>query len=183
MKSGQIRAMFIFEIMGRPAEYIVQAMQVFIEKLGSIEGVEIANTKIHAPKLIEDGKGFFTTFAEVEIILDRLDLLFTVMFHMFPSHVEILEPEEFKISNFELGSIASDLAVKLHKYEEVTKGLTGEREMLIKRLQEVDPGFFKQTGIQSVQEERKEKDFGENKTKKGKTEKSNKKKANKKKKI
>jgi len=156
MKSGQIRTMFIFEIMGRPAEYIVQAMDIFIEKLGSIDGVEIVGKKVHAPKAIEDGKGFFTTFAEVEIIVDRLDLLFTVMFHMFPSHVEILEPEELKFSNFELGTIASDLALKLHKYEELTKGLTGEREMLLKRLREVDPGFFKQAGMQSVQEVRKE---------------------------
>jgi hypothetical protein len=166
MKSGQIRTMFIFEIMGRPAEYIVQAMDIFIEKLGSIEGVEIVGKKVHTPKAIEDGKGFFTTFAEVEIVLDRLELLFTVMFHMFPSHVEILEPEEFRLSNFELGSIASDLAVKLHKYEEVTKGLTGEREMLLKRLKEVDPGFFKQTGMQSVQEVRKEKEETSKKTKK-----------------
>jgi hypothetical protein len=166
MKSGQIRTMFIFEIMGRPSEYIVQAMNVFVEKLGSLEGVEIANTKIHPPKLIEDGKGFFTTFAEVEIILDRLDLLFTIMFHMFPSHVEILEPEEFKINNFELSSIASDLALKLHKYEEVTKGLTGEREILIKRLKEVDPGFFKQTEIKSVQNTEKEKPRKSEKTKK-----------------
>lgn len=156
MKKEQIRVMFIFEIMGRPAEYLVQAMNHFLEKFSTINGVEIVNKKIHDPKKVEQGNEFYTTFAEVEVILDRLDLLFMIMFNMFPAHVEILEPEEIRLSNFELGAIASDLVLKLHKYEELTKGLTGEREILLRRLNEVDPDFLKKAGIQSIQEPAKE---------------------------
>jgi hypothetical protein len=74
------------------------------------------------------------------------------MFNIFPSHVEIIEPEEIKISNLELGSVMSELALKLHRYEQVTKGLTGEREIFIKRLNEIDPEFLKQLGSKSIQE-------------------------------
>jgi len=156
MKKGNIRAVFIFEIMGRPAEYIVNAMNVFIDRLGTLEGIQIMNRKVHAPKLIEEGKDLFTTFAEVEMILDNLDLLFTVMFNMFPAHIEIIEPDELVISNSEFGASLSNLALRLHKYEEVTKALTGEREILLKRLKEIDPDFLKGNKIESIQEDNKE---------------------------
>jgi len=156
MKEQKIRAMFIFEIMGRPANHIVEGMELFLNKLAEVQGIKIASRKIHEPKLVENGDGLFTTFAEIEVVVDKLDLLFLIMFNMFPSHVEIIEPEELSLNNFELTSIMAELALKLHRYEQVTKGLTGEREILIKRLKEVDPGFFKKMDVQSIEEETKE---------------------------
>jgi hypothetical protein len=152
MRNEKIRVIFVFEIMGRPAEYIVQGLEHLINKLAEINGVELVNRKIHEPKLIENGNGLYTTFADVEIIVEKIDLIFLIMFNIFPSHVEIIEPEEIKISNLELGSVMSELALKLHRYEQVTKGLTGEREIFIKRLNEIDPEFLKQLGSKSIQE-------------------------------
>ncbi|MBS3078781.1 hypothetical protein J4218_01540 [Candidatus Pacearchaeota archaeon] len=156
MRNEKIRAMLIFEIMGRPPEYIVEGMNKFLDGFDKVNGIEIVSKKIHEPKPIEDVAGLFTTFAEVEVLVDNLGLLFSIVFNMFPSHIEIIEPEELVFNNFELGSIISELAMKLHKYEEVTKGLSGEREMFLKRLKEVDPGFINRLGIKSIEDNKEE---------------------------
>jgi hypothetical protein len=56
---------------------------------------------------------------------------------MLPSHVEVFEPEELKIDNFELASLLSDLAVKMHKYDEISKMLMLENNNLINKMKEM----------------------------------------------
>lgn len=155
MVKGKIKAMFVFEILGRPSEYIIEAMEKFIEKLGGINGISIEKKKIHEPKKVDGPGDFYTTFSEVEVILDNLELLFIITFNMFPAHVEIIEPESLEISNTDLSNIVSELAAKLHRYDELTKGLTGEREYLIEKLKEADPEALKKMGIKSLNEEDK----------------------------
>jgi len=138
----KIRALFIFEIMGNPPEYIKTALEGFIDKLGTIKGVSIINKKVHEPKLIEDKenkqKGLFTTFGETEIETDTLSTLFGITFHMLPSHVEIIEPEEIKLTNFELSPIITELAVKLHKYDEIAKTMIFEKENMLAHIRQME---------------------------------------------
>lgn len=56
---------------------------------------------------------------------------------MLPSHVEVFEPEELKIDNFELASLLSDLAVKMHKYDEISKMLMLENNNLVNKVKEM----------------------------------------------
>ncbi|VVB78255.1 Uncharacterised protein [uncultured archaeon] len=132
----KIRAIFIFEILGRPPEHIKEALDNFVSKMGLQKGIEIVSKTIHEPKPIEDkeAKDLFTTFAEVEVLLDSIHLLFAIVLNMLPSSVEIIQPEEIRLSNFELNSVLSELAVKLHKYDEIAKTITIENNNLIGQL-------------------------------------------------
>ncbi|MEK6859594.1 MAG: hypothetical protein AABX54_02155 [Nanoarchaeota archaeon] len=132
----KIRVLLIFEILGRPPEYIKKALDDFIETLREKNGIEIVCKTIHEPKLLEDkdSSDLFTTFAEVEVILDNVGLLFSIVLNMLPSTIEIIQPEELKLSNFQLNSVLSELAVKLHKYDEIAKTVSVERENLINEL-------------------------------------------------
>ncbi|MDP2925684.1 MAG: hypothetical protein Q8N99_04905 [Nanoarchaeota archaeon] len=134
----KIRAIFIFEILGRPPEHIKEALDQFVSKLGEQNGIELVSKTIAEPKKVEEegAKDLYTTFAEVEVIIDSLSLLFAVILNMLPSNVEILQPEELKISNFNLNSILTELSIKLHRYDEVAKTLTIERENLIAQLKQ-----------------------------------------------
>jgi hypothetical protein len=51
-----------------------------------------------------------------------------------PAHVEVIEPEEFILDSHELSSVLTELTVKLHKFDEIAKVLTMERNNLIQRL-------------------------------------------------
>jgi len=140
MTQEKIKVLFIFEILGRPPEHIKETMEQLVEKLGELEGIEINSKKIHEPKLIEkEGvKDLFTAFSEVEILGEDLNAILNVVFHAMPSHVEILSPSELKFKNFDLSSMLSALTVKLHRYDEIAKISIIEKNMLTKKLKEME---------------------------------------------
>ena len=143
----EIRAMFIFEVLGRPPEHIKKGLGDFIDKLGENKGVCIINKKVHEPKPVErkDKNGetkiienFFSTFAEVELKVEDLNLIFQIVLNMLPSHVEIIEPEELRLKNFDLSGALSELTIKLHKYDEVAKAIILEKNNLVRKIQELE---------------------------------------------
>lgn len=138
MTNQKIRVLFVFEMLGKPAEHIKKTLEEFVDKLGENDGIELINKKIHEPKPLEDenSKDLFTTFAEVELKAEHLNLVLDMTLGMLPAHVEILEPNEFRIKNFDLSSLLSGLTIKLHKYDEIAKAITIEKSILMNKLRE-----------------------------------------------
>jgi len=134
----EIRALFIFEMMGRPPEHLKSTLESLIDKLGEQKGINIIRKEVHEPKPVEkeEVKNFFTTFAEVELIADNLSLIFDIALNMLPSHVEILRPKELEFKNYDLSSVVSNLCVKIHKYDEISKISLIEKNSLIAQLNE-----------------------------------------------
>jgi hypothetical protein len=143
----KIKAMFVFEIMGRPPEFLKESLEEHIGTLKKMEGINVTNQIIHEPKELdpqkivkqgnmkpEEVKGLFSSFAEVEVESESLSSLFTISFRILPSHIEIIEPGELRLKNFELSSVMSELAFKLHKYDEIAKILTLEKQHLENQL-------------------------------------------------
>ena len=161
-RQNKIKSLFVFEILGRPPEHIKNTLEEFVNKLGEQKGVELISKKIHEPKPVEDydktnevfpkspnpnpkPKGFedkdakdlFTTFAEVELSAENLNLIFNIVLNMLPSNVEIIEPEELRLNNFDLSFVLSDLATKLHKYDEIAKTVMLERNALVNKMNQM----------------------------------------------
>ena len=151
----KIKTLFIFEILGKPAEHIKGSLDKMIDQLGEQKGLEIVRRVVHEPKLIEDdGKSdskleqlekenyvkqkMYSTFAEVEVETDNINLIMSIVLNMLPSHVEVLQPSEFSLNNTELSGLMSELTVKMHKYDEITKVLMLEKDYLIKKLKEAE---------------------------------------------
>ena len=144
----KIRTLFIFEILGKPAEHIKESLNKMVDNLSNQKNMEIVRREVHEPKLVEAKdddnekkkelvkQELFSTFAEVEIVTDDIKLVMAIVLNMLPAHVEILEPTEFNFSNHDLSSLMSELTVKMHKYDEVTKILMLERNELLRRLNE-----------------------------------------------
>jgi hypothetical protein len=134
----KIRAVLIFEILGRPPEHIKQALDDFVSQLDKQKGISLESKTIHEPKLIEekDSKDLYTTFAEVEVLLDNINSLFLIVLNMLPSSIEIIQPEELSLSNHDLSLTLNELTVRLHRYDEVAKTLTMERENLVRGLRD-----------------------------------------------
>ncbi len=153
----KIKALFIFEILGRPPEHIKQTLEEFIDKLGEQKGIEIIRKEIHEPKPVEKegAKNLFTTFAEVELIADNVNLIFDITFNMLPSHVEILEPKEIELKNFDLSSVISNLAIKIHKYDEIAKISLMEKNVLAERLKEAEEKIENLEGVKKQLEKKK----------------------------
>jgi hypothetical protein len=139
MVETKIKALFIFEVMGRPAEHLKVSLEEYLKKLGENKGVRVTRKEIHEPKPVEKegAEDLFTTFAEVEVVVDNINLIFEITLNMLPAHAEIIEPDTIMLKNFELSEVVSNLSIKLHKYDEIAKTITMERSILIKKMQEM----------------------------------------------
>ncbi len=156
----EIKALFIFEIMGRPPEHIKATLGELVDKLGEQKGINIIRKEVHEPKLVEKegvkNKNLFTTFSEVELIADNLSLIFDIALNMLPSHVEILAPKELEFKNFDLSSVVSNLCVKIHKYDEISKISIMEKNALISRLNQAQEKIDNlEKGIKTGEKKRK----------------------------
>jgi hypothetical protein len=142
-----IKAIMTFEMMGKPADYLKETMEKFVETLGKEEGIIIKDKKIYAPKKIEnkDENGkliinrdeIFSTFCEIELELKDMFRLLGLAFKYLPSHVEIIEPEEFKMRNNDFNAIVNEILSKLHNYDAIAKSALINNQLLAKKMQEI----------------------------------------------
>ena len=54
-----------------------------------------------------------------------------------PAHIDITYPENIKMSNYGFGAILNELARRLHGYDEVTRVVQMEKNILEKKLKTV----------------------------------------------
>ncbi len=125
----------IFEIMGRPAEYIKETLSQLVDKIKDEKGCCIVDKKVFEPKVVEQHHDIFTTFAEVEMTFERIEDLLKVVFSYLPSHVDIVKPQQSALTNIEMNYLVNELAATLHKYDEVAKRMMLDNDAL-KRMME-----------------------------------------------
>jgi hypothetical protein len=155
----KIRAKFVFEILGKPADYIKQALSELIDNFAKFKGLTVTEKIIHEPKEFENEskvKGFYTTFAEVEITAEDLNGVLNIVLNYLPAHVEIIEPEELRFSNCDLSLTLSALASKLHQYDEIAKALAMERNVLLNKLKSYE-NPIKENKSEEIKVEKKSK--------------------------
>lgn len=132
-----IKAALVFDIIGRPSEYLTETLGKIIDELDKEKGVRVDSKKIHPPVLMKEQKDFYTTFAEVEIEVEQISILALVMFKYMPAHVEVVSPELIALSNGGWSDILSELTTKLHAYEEITRMAQAEKTILENKLREL----------------------------------------------
>ncbi len=136
----QISAKLIIEILGRPPEHLSAALGELITRLGNEKGTKIINKVLNKPKPIEKVDNLWTAFADVEIEFETLPHFFNVLVSYMPAHVEVFNPESIKFNTFELNELANFIVGRLHNYDAVAKRLMGERDILIKKIEQLHNG-------------------------------------------
>ncbi len=127
-EDGKITAIMIVEVMGRPKKHLTETLEELSKNMGEEKGVKIVNKKINKPVEIKDQKNLFTAFMEIEVEVDEPLRLVALIFKYMPAHIEIIEPENFILSNNEFGEVLNELTRRLHRYEELVKVLQFEME-------------------------------------------------------
>ncbi|MEK6873709.1 MAG: hypothetical protein AABW91_02595 [Nanoarchaeota archaeon] len=154
-----IKAAFIIEMLGRPADHVKLTMEQLVDRFGNEKGTKIVQKTIHDPveyNLEEENdkernnkisvkQKLFTTFAEIEAEFESVEPLLMAAFNYMPSNIEIISPENFILKNHDISGILTGIVVRLHRYDEVTKKLVVDREMLENQLRSV----LEQTGLSS----------------------------------
>ncbi len=129
-----IRCIIVLEIVGRPADYIRKAMSLVIKGLSKEEGVKIISRKTHKIKKVQT---LFSTFSEIEMSVNSLPKLISIIFGYTPSSIEIIEPMSLELNINDANNLLNDFASKIHKAEAVAKRLGIENEILKKHIGEI----------------------------------------------
>ena len=137
METKKITAVMILEIIGKPAEHLVNTLEEIIKEMGNEKNVKINDKKIKEPTELKDRKEFFTTFAEIEVEVEEASQLAMLMFKYMPAHVEVVSPESIVLTNNDYGDILSELTRRLHKYDEVARVVQMEKDILEKKLKDI----------------------------------------------
>ena len=145
-----IRASMIIEVLGKPADHVLETLQNLVKQIGEEKSVVIKDSKINEPKELEGKQaGFFASFAEVEIEVEEMMHLVLIVFKYMPSHVEIIKPELIALTNNSWADILTNITQKLHAYDEIARILQIEKQILEKKLREL----LEQQGGQNRQQE------------------------------
>jgi hypothetical protein len=137
-KEKKIRAHLIFEVIGKPKEHLVKALEQILEKLEQEKGVEIENKKVNEPVEMKNQEEFFSDFAEAEILVEDITTLNALMFKYMPAHVEIISPELIALQNNGWNEIFNDMLRKIHGYDEVTRVLQVKAAQMQKKINELE---------------------------------------------
>tara|TARA_Y100000310_G_scaffold84575_1_gene81461 strand:- start:2143 stop:2670 length:528 start_codon:yes stop_codon:yes gene_type:complete len=172
----EIRALMIVEIAGRPAEHVVETLKNHVGQIKNFKDIKVFDIKISAPKELEQQKGLFTCFAEVEFGVESLGRITDVVFDFMPSSIEILEPGRVGFDANEATGFLNTLSGRLHKYDEIAKVANLQNQQLFRKLQELEgkkvdkvvegEGFKKIKGKKKVVKKKKEKKTNKKKKKK-----------------
>ncbi len=130
-----LKAKFILEIIGRPAEHIISSLNDLVVRMGQEKGAVILNKEIHKPKQVEKTDNLWTSFADVELEFNSVQHFLNVVMTYMPAHVEVFSPENFQFNTFELNELTNFIVGKLHNYDALAKKLMSEREILINKLE------------------------------------------------
>jgi hypothetical protein len=149
LSNQKIRVAFIFEAIGRPPEYLTEALESITKSIGNEKGVKVLNSKINPPVEMKNQKDFFTSFSEVEVEIEQAIQIAIMMFKYMPAHVEIIHPEKMMITNSEMSDIFSELTRRLHGYEELARIMQNEKMILETKLREFLPK--EKSGSEQVQ--------------------------------
>tara|TARA_Y100000310_G_C20317287_1_gene639038 strand:- start:98 stop:601 length:504 start_codon:yes stop_codon:yes gene_type:complete len=139
---GAIKAKLIIEIMGRPPEHLKETLNTLVIRLGSEKGVSLIDKQYHEPKPVENSKDLFIAFGDVDVEFETFEKFFGVLMGYMPAHVEIYEPEKFKLKSSELNELSNFILGKMHKYDAITKRALQERDLLLAEFKKVKPELF-----------------------------------------
>lgn len=138
----KIKAIFILEIIGRPAEHLKKTLEDLIKKMDEEKGTKVMDKKIHDTIELKDQekisaeKKFYTTFAEVDIEVENMLQLAILMFKYMPANIEVIEPESIYLSNNGWSDILSEITRRLHGYDSVARTLQLQNAQMQNKLRE-----------------------------------------------
>ncbi len=129
-----IEARIIIEMLGRPAEHLSATLNSLIERLGAEKGVAIKQKKVYDPTPVKESTDLFSSFVEIEVTFDSLNVLLGILFAYMPSNVEVVSPQQMKFSRDDISALSNNLVARLHAYDAAAKNIIAQRDIAFNQL-------------------------------------------------
>ncbi|MBI2647300.1 hypothetical protein HYW99_02380 [Candidatus Woesearchaeota archaeon] len=125
--SAHIRCRTIIEVLGKPKEYVEDALKQYIEHIKEDSELVVLNEEYSEAK--EQGK-LWSKFVELDLVVKGIKKLIGFCFEYMPSSIEVIKPEQLIMSSNELSNFFNDLQARLHNVDMVVKQLKAENDFL-----------------------------------------------------
>lgn len=159
IKEGGVQARITFEVAGKPKEHVEASLKGYLENVENHPELWTISKEIMETE--EQGDGIFSAAAELEVVLEKLDLLTWLSINFMPASIEVLDPEKLSINAREINNWYNDLLSKLHE----TSNILREERTINQHLTTSLNALIKNAIIAAVKKEKKsskelEKDLG-----------------------
>ena len=134
INEGYIHSNIILEVLGKPKEHIVKSLELFLKKIEDNKEFEVVKKSVSEPKEVEKEKGFYSTFAELEMLFKDLPSLVGFCFDYMPSSVEIIAPDSLRFDKKSVSDMMNDLQAKLHDVDMRLKNANNQNQFLKKNI-------------------------------------------------
>lgn len=124
---GYVQCRIAIEILGAPQKHVEDTLALVVKKLSGENGVDILSEKIHPA---EARDRLFSSFAEVEILVDNFATLTRICFDYMPSSFEILKPESFRLPVLDVSNFVGDTLAALHQIDFKLKDANAANQIL-----------------------------------------------------
>ena len=124
---AHIRCRTIIEVLGKPKEYVEDALKQYIEHIKEDSELVILNEDYSEIK--EQGK-LWSKFVELDLVIKGTRKLISFCFEYMPSSIEVVKPEHLIMTNPELSNFLNDLQARLHSVDMIVKQLKAENDFL-----------------------------------------------------
>jgi len=129
IQKGAVLAQVTFEIIGNPKEHVVKTLNDYLEKIKATPEMTILDQEIGEPEAIEGE--LWSTYADTEILFDKLDRLVWLSVNFMPASIEITAPEKFILSDKDITLWLNDLISRLHEIAVSVRKTTTTDNLLV----------------------------------------------------
>jgi len=130
LEKGYIHTRVIIEVLGKPKDYVENALKIFVQKIKGDQDLEVLNEDYG--DATEHEQNTWTTFVELEMLMKDTLTMIGFCFDYMPASIEILAPENIKFKSQEFSRIINDLQGKLHHLDAMVKQFKVQNDFLRK---------------------------------------------------
>jgi len=125
LKQGELKVWMIFEVLAATKEAAQESLKDHAEKLAK-ENVEISDEKFETVQEVEKphpeiDKGYSKVY-EVELVVASLQELIQIIISYGPTMVDLIEPEEVRLSINDLQGSLNSVTQLIHNYAQSGMG-------------------------------------------------------------
>lgn len=132
LRAGWVRAIIVFELVGKPREHIEQTLQAYVASIKSDGRVLSLNEEF--ADALEHEDGMFSAFVEMEALVQDVEALTWLAINFMPASIEVVEPEQLALGARDITNWYNDLLAKLHETSNILREERGVNSHLTEAL-------------------------------------------------
>ena len=117
----------LVEIAGFPESHVNEIMEKILEKLEKENGIKIIKKDVGKAEKVKE---MYSSFADMELDVDNLQVLMSFCFDYTPTSIEIVDIKELTFKVKELTNSLNDMLSKLHQYNYLVTNMHAENTVL-----------------------------------------------------